>query len=406
MPLSKLILVPILLTVASATAMAERCYYLVGTRHVYKIGLNRDANVAARMEIEKTFADRVNDDQDTFQKHVDAGADKEKESQQLNAALDQEALDRDKSLGAIFENDDAMREQHPELKIDGDGPYQVMGIEFHQEADVAVFDSMVVYAPWPGFVAVGDVAYGGWVFGVAYAPAVFFDRYHGWHDRYYHGERFFGGMYGHHGLVRFAPRGFHDRGLDRHDDRPGARYGAAAHDRPGDHRYGDGARNKPEELKHDEPKRDEPLHDGPAAHRYGGGASVKADRPEGGDEAKPTHRYGDGAKAKSAEHDAKAERPAPKYGAGALAKGGVRKPVAAASHAPAVHGPTVYKTTKSTYHGTKVAVGATATTKPGGAGGAGAHPGATASNSGSHSSTPASHPSAPAHAAPARRGRG
>jgi len=198
------------MALAPAAAHAERVYFLVGTRHVFRIGLNRDANLEQRIEIEKTYADGVAADRDTFQKNLDAGADREKESDLLNEDLDRLADDRDKALGEMFEREDGLRERHPELRIDGDGPYQVMGIEFHMHRDVEVFDRFVVYAPWPGYVFIGR-PYGGWVWGIEYGPTVFFDLYWGWHEHYYHGERFVPGFYGHRGPVVFAPHGFVDR---------------------------------------------------------------------------------------------------------------------------------------------------------------------------------------------------
>ena len=198
------------LAMAPAMANAERVYFLVGVRHIYRIGLDRDANLQQRIEIEKDYADGVANDRDTFQKNVDDGADATKESDLLNDDLDRLADERDKKLGALFERADEMHDRHPELHIEGDGPYQVMGIDYHVEDRVEVFERFVVYAPWPGYVVVGR-PYGGWVFGVEYGPTVFFGLYSGWHEHYYHGERFHDGFYGHHGPVAFAPHGFIDR---------------------------------------------------------------------------------------------------------------------------------------------------------------------------------------------------
>ncbi len=194
-----------------ALASAERIYFLVGTRHVYRIGPDRDANLTQREEIEKTYADGVAQDQNTFQDHLSKGANKDEESKELNQDLDRLADERDKSLGAIFELRDDIRQRHPELHIEGDGPYQVMGIDFHMHANVEVFDNFVVYAPWPGYVCIG-APYGGWAYGVVYTPGVFFNLYLGWHANVWGGERFYGGFYGHAGRVDFHPVGFHDYG--------------------------------------------------------------------------------------------------------------------------------------------------------------------------------------------------
>ena len=60
-------------------------------------------------------------DQETFQKNIDAGNDRDKESAALNADLDALANDRDQQLGALFENADDLRVSHPELRVDADG---------------------------------------------------------------------------------------------------------------------------------------------------------------------------------------------------------------------------------------------------------------------------------------------
>ncbi len=198
----------LMMTLAPAIASAERVYFLVGVNHIYSIGPDRDLHLQDREEIEKKYADAVASDQAIFQKNVDGGADKDQESASLNHDLDQIAEERDQQLGSIFEDRTDLRDSHPELKIEGDGPYQVMGIEIHHEGETVVFDQYVVYAPWPGYVYVG-APYGGWEFERPYYPSVFISLYFGWHTNFYHGDRFYdGGFYGHGGRVHFAPRGF------------------------------------------------------------------------------------------------------------------------------------------------------------------------------------------------------
>ncbi len=218
----------LLFALAPALASAERMYFLVGVRHVYQIGNDPYVNVGPRETIEKAYADRVADDQNTFQQHIDAGADSATESNLLDQDLDDAAYDRDQQLGALFELRDDLRASHPELQIQGDGPYQVMGIDFHRSASAYIFTNFVVYAPWPGYVSVGGY-YGGWVFGVSYQPGIFINLYSGWH-RSYGGGRFYGGFYGSGGPVRFAPRGFVDRGWS--NGRPGGSFRPSANRRP------------------------------------------------------------------------------------------------------------------------------------------------------------------------------
>jgi hypothetical protein len=192
----------LLLSLAPAMANAERVYFLVGVRHVYKIGAAPDLHLAEREDIEKTYADGVASDQATYQQHVAGGADAATEKQARDGDLDELAADRDKSLGAIFELRDDVRARHPELQIQGDGPYQVMGIDFHRNANVVVFDAFTVFAPWPGYVVVGE-PYGGWIYGRPYAPGIFLNLYVGWHAQF-GGTRFYGGFYGHNGPIPFT----------------------------------------------------------------------------------------------------------------------------------------------------------------------------------------------------------
>jgi len=191
----------LLLTGASAIANAERVYFLVGTRHVYRIGTDPYVHVTERQKIEQDYADQVAEDQGIFNKALADGEDPAVERPDFEKALDDLAIQRDEQLGAIFELADGMRLRHPELKIDGDGPYQVMGINFHMRGDFEVFENFVVVAPWPGYVIV-DHPYG-WTFGIVYNPFAFRHAYFGWHEHYIAiGRPAFVGFYGHLGPVR------------------------------------------------------------------------------------------------------------------------------------------------------------------------------------------------------------
>ncbi len=193
-------------TAVPAAANAERVFFLVGTRHVYRIGTSEYENVEARQKIEQDYADQVAADQEQFNKAVADGADAHAEGQNLNAALDDLAEERDKELGALYEQVDWERESHPELQIEGDGPYQVMGINFHMRGAVQVFESFNVFAPWPGYEVV-ERPYG-WEYGVAYTPAEFHQVYAGWYGSYVEaGRPVFIGIYGHEGPVRYEIHG-------------------------------------------------------------------------------------------------------------------------------------------------------------------------------------------------------
>ena len=73
---------------APAMAHAERIFYLVGTRHVYMIGKDMYAHVDEREKIEQDYADEVAADNDTYQKALADGSDQQKETDDLNSALD------------------------------------------------------------------------------------------------------------------------------------------------------------------------------------------------------------------------------------------------------------------------------------------------------------------------------
>ena len=202
---------------APAMANAERVYFLVGMRHVYRIGTDMYAHVSERERIEQDYADQVAADNDEYNKAIASGADATKETADLNNALDDLATERDQKLGAIYELADFERDRHPELRIDADGPYQVVGVNFHRHADIEVFDNYVVYAPWPGYVVV-DPPYG-WAYGVVYSPFAFLDIYLGWHSHWFGlGCPAFVGFYGHFGPVFVGgfsrgPGGRLERGL-------------------------------------------------------------------------------------------------------------------------------------------------------------------------------------------------
>ena len=168
--------------IAPQSAQADTIYYLVGTRHVYLIGHDRYAHVDERKVIEQNYADAVAHDQDEYNKAIDGGADPAAETPEFNKALEDLALERDNQLADLYERADYERIRHPELQIEGDGPYQVMGINYHMLGGFQIFDSYVVYAPWPEYV-VEDRPYG-WTYDVVYTPTVFVNVYLSWHRAY------------------------------------------------------------------------------------------------------------------------------------------------------------------------------------------------------------------------------
>ena len=163
-------------------ASADRTYFLVGTRHVYRIGSTPYAHVEERRAIEQAYADQVAEDQDQYNRAIDGGASPDAEGPEFNRALSDLALERDRRLSALYENVDFERIRHPELQIEGDGPYQVIAMNFHLLGEFQIIDSFSVSAPWPGY-AVVDPPYG-WTYDVVYTPTVFVNVYAGWHRVY------------------------------------------------------------------------------------------------------------------------------------------------------------------------------------------------------------------------------
>ncbi len=183
-------------------AQADRIYFLVGVRHVYKVGPDKYWNYQARENIEESYADGVAADQATYTQHVNAGANPAQESAIMNADLDRLAEVRDEQLHALYPLRDDLR-HYPQFRLEGDGPYQVVGVNYGPSNN---FLNFVVYAPWPGYVYSGGY-YGNWHYGVVYTPGIFLNLYTGWHHSW-GGGRFYGGFYGHSGWVNFHPRGY------------------------------------------------------------------------------------------------------------------------------------------------------------------------------------------------------
>jgi len=164
----------------SATASAERVYYLVGVRHVYRIGTDKYLHATERKQIEEDYADEVSADNAHYQYQISHGADPDAESSQLNSALHDLAEERERRLGELYPRADWERDRHRGFGIKVDGPYQVLGVDYHERGGVIVDDDYVAYAPWPGYVYEGPNPYG-WNYGVVYTPGLFVSAYNGWY---------------------------------------------------------------------------------------------------------------------------------------------------------------------------------------------------------------------------------
>ena len=81
-----------------ATASAERIYFLVGVRHVYRIGTDRTVHWSERKQIEQDYAGEVSADNAHFQYQISHGADRNAEAIQLQSALHDLAVERERRL--------------------------------------------------------------------------------------------------------------------------------------------------------------------------------------------------------------------------------------------------------------------------------------------------------------------
>jgi hypothetical protein len=190
----------LLLFAVPAAASAIRVYFLVGTRHVYRIGTDKYFRYQARQATEQDYADSVSMEADAYNQTLAYGANPDAASFAFDHALEQLARNRDDDLSRIYQVADYEFDQHPELRVEGDGPYQVIGIDYHNRGTVEVFDSYVVYDPWPGYVA-RERPYG-WSVGVTYTPTTFVNVYVNWHTQYVQtGRPAFVGFNGHSGPV-------------------------------------------------------------------------------------------------------------------------------------------------------------------------------------------------------------
>ena len=179
-----------------SAASADRVYYLVGVRHVYRIGTDKYFHAPERKQIEEDYADQVSADNAHYQYQITHGGDSNTESTQLQSALNDLAVERESRLAGLYEVSDSVRRGHPSFNIKVDGPYQVIGVDYHDRDNVQVWDNYTAYAPWPGYEVVGPNPYG-WNYGVSYSPGLFLGAYNGWYGGWVgYGRPAFVGFYG------------------------------------------------------------------------------------------------------------------------------------------------------------------------------------------------------------------
>lgn len=178
------------------SASAARVYYLVGVRHVYRIGTDMYSHSTERKQIEQDYADEVSADNAHYQYQISHGANSDTESSGLQSALGDLSTERENRLGALYTRADWVRNNHPALNIQVDGPYQVIGVGYHEDGNAEVWDNYSAYAPWPGYVSEGPNPYG-WNYGAVYTPSLFIGAYRGWYGGWIgFGSPAFVGFYG------------------------------------------------------------------------------------------------------------------------------------------------------------------------------------------------------------------
>ncbi len=188
----KIRLLPVIFAAAiiglSAHASAARAYYLVGMRHVYMFDVWPDNHVLDRQAIEETYAGAVADAQAQYDKDMasirgeetaDNGnihqVDRDAVQQNLEQAVADAADKRDESLSQLYVECDYVRASHPELAVDQDGPYRVIGVD---EGTSGQFINVSYYQPYPTYL---EPCPYGWVYGRAYPWAVFGTSWAAWH---------------------------------------------------------------------------------------------------------------------------------------------------------------------------------------------------------------------------------
>jgi hypothetical protein len=183
---------------SSFPAVRALKYYLVGQNHVYKLD-GPEAKQPERQKIEQDYADNVAAYQGEYKRVLENGEDPVAAADDLKVALQNAAVDRDDKLSDLYPTADELRQDHPELQVDGDAPYQVVEVNYHQVDSTPVVDNYVVYAPWPVYV-VDEHPYG-WQYWVAYKPDEFHNAYAGWHRSFVASGRAFCGLRSHYGRV-------------------------------------------------------------------------------------------------------------------------------------------------------------------------------------------------------------
>ncbi len=184
-----------------AGARAMKMCVLVGPNHAYDIG-ETDTKSEQRAQIEKQYADEIAADLKLCDEAVANGDDSGQPEEKLKTDLEEAARSRDSQIANLYNSPQDIRDAHPELQVEGDGPYQVVEVTYHAQPkqQVPVFEEFVVVAPWSGYVSV-DIPFG-WQYGQHYHRDDFRGRYSAWRGSHIGpGRPVFHGLIGFNGAI-------------------------------------------------------------------------------------------------------------------------------------------------------------------------------------------------------------
>jgi len=145
----------------STNAFADQQFYLVGMRHAYKLGGLPDPHESERQQIEEEFSAAIKDAQAQFDATLEsiwssedkAGGNPNVASRDLMLQTMEQATTiaaeaRDARLKKIYSLADYVQSNHPELKMDQDGAYMVMGVDTGRNDQ---YTDATFYQPYPTY---------------------------------------------------------------------------------------------------------------------------------------------------------------------------------------------------------------------------------------------------------------
>ena len=169
----RLLAVVFAMAVGLATqAHASTEYYLVGLRHVYMFDVWPDPYQLDRQAIEEDYSGALSAAQQQYdtdmasirtEESQDNGSIHQLDRDAVQQNLEQDIADaadtRDASLSQLYVECDYVRDAHPELAVDQDGPYQVMELEVDPDGE---FSQVVFHRPYHLYL--GPCPFG-WTYG-------------------------------------------------------------------------------------------------------------------------------------------------------------------------------------------------------------------------------------------------